>query len=73
MNRTFFVTTALIMVFGTLADLSAKTWEVNSSSSYSSAYSSAATGDSTIWADGVYLYALKSSHANPVLMKLQKI
>ncbi len=54
MNRTFLVTIALIMVFGPLLDLSAKTWEVNSGSSYSSAYSSAASGDSIIWADGVY-------------------
>jgi len=54
MNRTFIISTTLIMVVGTMQDLSAKTWEVSSSSSFNSAYNSAAPGDSIIWTEGVY-------------------
>jgi len=54
MNRIFSILTVLVLLPGTFADLSAKTWEVNSSSSFSSAYNSAASGDSIVWNEGVY-------------------
>ncbi len=53
-NRFPVFLTALLFIFGFLVQVSAKTWEVSSASSFNSAHSTAAAGDSIVWTEGVF-------------------
>ena len=54
MNRQLNYLTTLIIICSLAGQLSAKTWNVNSGNSFINAHYSAASGDSIVWAEGVY-------------------